>query len=100
MIALPKVIVITAGSGAMALMFMLFYAGYPPYSAFIGWQAGKDIKKRWFLPVLSAGLFLLGAVMVFTPSEKWFYIYAAVYLVIGLLAKECYFDKMKVIVIY
>ncbi len=86
MIALPKIIVITAGSGAMALMFMLFYAGYPAYSAFIGWQAGKDIKKRWFLPVLSAGLFLLGAVRVFTPLEKLFYIYAVVYLVIGVLA--------------
>lgn len=86
MMALPKVIAASAGSGAMALMFILFYAGYPAYSAFIGWQAGKDIKKMWFLPVLSAGLFLLGAVLVFTPSEKLFYIYAAVYLVIGLLA--------------
>ena len=85
MMALPKVIAASAGSGAMALMFILFYAGYPAYSAFIGWQAGKDIKKMWFLPVLSAGLFLLGAVLVFTPSEKLFYIYAAVYLVIGVL---------------
>ncbi len=85
-IALPWIIVASAGTEAMALMFILFYAGYPVYSAFIGWQAGKDIKKRWFLPMLSAGLFLLGAVLIFTPSEKWFYIYTVVYLVIGLLA--------------
>ncbi len=86
MMALPKVIAASAGSGAMALMFILFYAGYPAYSAFIGWQAGKDIKKRWFLPMLSAGLFLLGAVLIFTPSEKWFYIYTVVYVGLGLLA--------------
>ena len=95
MMALPKVIAASAGSGAMALMFILFYAGYPAYSAFIGWQAGKDIKDMWFLPVLSAGLFLLGAVLVFTPSEKLFYIYAAVYLVIGLLTMAFSDSKEK-----
>ena len=95
MMALPKVIAASAGSGAMALMFILFYAGYPAYSAFIGWQAGKDIKEMWFLPVLSAGLFLLGAVLVFTPSEKLFYIYAAVYLVIGLLTMAFSDSKEK-----
>ena len=95
MMALPKAIVVSAGSGAMALMFILFYAGYPAYSAFIGWQAGKDIRKRWYLPALSAGLFLLGAVLIFTPSEKLFYIYAAVYLVIGLLAMAFSDSKEK-----
>ena len=93
MIVLPWVIVVGAKAEAMGLIFLLFYAVYPLYSVFIGWRAGKDIKKRWYLPILSAGLFLLGAVLIFTPEEMMFYKFALVYLVIGILVMFIYGER-------
>lgn len=42
MVVLPWVIVVGAKAEAMGLVFLMFYAGYPLYSVFIGWRAGKD----------------------------------------------------------
>ena len=42
MIVLPWAIVVGAKAEAMGLVFLMFYAGYPLYSVFIGWRAGKD----------------------------------------------------------
>ena len=86
MLVLPWVILASAQAEAMGLIFILLYAAYPLYSAFLGWQAGKEIKKNWFLPVLSPVLFLLCVVVFFTLEERLFYVFALVYLVIGLLA--------------
>ena len=83
--ALPWVILTGAQAEAMGLIFILLYAGYPIYSVYLGWQAGKDIKKNWFLPILSPGLFLICVVVFFTLDEELFYIFSLVYLVIGLL---------------
>ena len=94
MIVLPWAIVVGAKAEAMGLVFLMFYAGYPLYSVFIGWRAGKDIKKRWFLPILSAGMFLLGTMLIFDTSEAIFYVkFAAVYLVIGILVMFIYGEK-------
>ena len=93
MVVLPWVIVVVAKAEAMGLVFLLFYAGYPLYSVFIGWRAGKDIKKRWFLPILSAGVFLLGTLLIFTPEEMMFYKFALVYLVVGILVMFIYGEK-------
>lgn len=93
MVVLPWMIVIGAKAEAMGLVFLLFYAGYPLYSVFIGWRSGKDIKKRWFLPILSAGVFLLGTLLIFTPEEMMFYKFALVYLVIGILVMFIYGEK-------
>lgn len=94
MVVLPWVIVVGAKAEAMGLVFLLFYAGYPLYSVFIGWRAGKDIKKRWFLPILSAGVFLLGALLIFADEEMMFFLkFALVYLVIGILVMFIYGEK-------
>ena len=70
MLVLPWVILAGAQAEAMGLIFILLYAGYPIYSAYLGWQAGKEIKKNWFLPILSPGLFLLCVVVFFTWVQK------------------------------
>ncbi len=69
MLVLPWVILAGAQAEAMGLIFILLYVGYPIYSAYLGWQAGKEIKKNWFLPILSPGLFLL-CVVVFSLLMK------------------------------
>jgi hypothetical protein len=52
----------------------------------IGVFAGKDVKHLWSLPVISAVLFLIGTWIFFDMGETAFILYAAVYLIIGIMA--------------
>ena len=47
------------GDGGMAACFTLFFAVNPIYSVVIGAFAGKNSKQLWYLPIISAILFLL-----------------------------------------
>ena len=65
---------------------MLFRSVNPLYSVLIGVFAGKDVKHLWSLPVISAVLFLIGTWIFFDMGETAFILYAAVYLIIGIMA--------------
>ena len=67
----------------MALCMMLFFIVNPIYSAILGYRCGKDIKKMWNLPLVSAVAFLAGTWIFFNIHELWFIVYATVYLAIG-----------------
>ena len=87
MLALPWIAVtFVKGDAGMAVCFLLFFAVNPLYSMIIGAFAGKDVKHLWSLPVISAVLFLIGTWIFFDMGETAFILYAAVYLVIGIMA--------------
>ena len=87
MLALPWLAVtFVKGDEGMAVCFLLFFAVNPLYSVIIGAFAGKDVKHLWSLPVISAVLFLIGTWIFFDMGETAFILYAAVYLVIGIMA--------------
>ncbi len=71
------------GNGSM---FSFVFAVNPLYSVINGAFAGKDVKHLWSLPVISAVLFLIGTWIFFDMGETAFILYAAVYLVIGIMA--------------
>ena len=74
------------GDAGMAVCFLLFFAVNPLYSVLAGAFAGKDIRRLWSLPVISAALFLIGTWIFFDMGESAFILYAAVYLVLGIAA--------------
>ena len=74
------------GDAGMAACFMLFFAVNPLYSIVIGIFAGRNLKKMWSLPVISAVLFVLGTWIFFDMGERAFLMYAGIYLVIGIAA--------------
>ena len=87
MLALPWLAVaFVNGDAGMAVCFLLFFAVNPLYSVIIGAFAGKDVKHLWNLPIVSAVLFLIGTWIFFDMGETAFILYAAVYLVIGIMA--------------
>lgn len=87
MLAFPWLAVtFVKGDAGMAVCFLLFFAVNPLYSVIIGAYAGKDVKHLWSLPVISAVLFLIGTWIFFDMGETAFILYAAVYLVIGIMA--------------
>ncbi len=87
MLAFPWLAVtFVKGDAGMAVCFLLFFAVNPLYSMIIGAFAGKDVKHLWSLPVISAVLFLIGTWIFFDMGETAFILYAAVYLIIGIMA--------------
>ena len=87
MLAFPWLAVtFVKGDAGMAVCFLLFFAVNPLYSVLIGAFAGKDVKHLWSLPVISAVLFLIGTWIFFDMGETSFILYAAVYLIIGIMA--------------
>lgn len=74
------------GDAGMAVCFILFFAVNPIYSVITGVFAGKNIKRLWGMPVVSAVLFLLGSWIFFSIGERAFVLYAGVYLILGIAA--------------
>lgn len=70
----------------MALCMILFFVINPVYSAILGYRCGKDVRRMWNLPLVSAIAFLAGTWLFFDIKEPWFIVYAMVYLAIGWVA--------------
>lgn len=86
MVGCPWLAVAFAGSAGMAVCFILFFAVNPAFALLCGLAAGKAIKRLWCLPFVTTALFLLGVWLFFSPLDSVFFLYAAVYLGIGLVA--------------
>ena len=87
MLTLPWLVAaFVKGDAGMAVCFLLFFAVNPLYSVLIGAFVGKDIRRLWSLPVISAALFLIGTWVFFDMGETAFILYAAVYLALGIAA--------------
>ena len=72
--------------GGMAFMWILWYLVNPLWHAALGAISGRDVKKSWYLPLVSAAIFLAGAMMLFPGNGKHFAVFAACYAGIGMLA--------------
>ena len=86
MFGCPWLAVEFAGSAGMAVCFILFFAVNPLFSMVCGVFAGKDIKRLWPLPIITAGLFLIGTWLFFEMGETAFLLYCGCYLMIGIVA--------------
>lgn len=74
------------GDAAMAVCFILFFVVNPIYAICAGAYAGKDLKKFWILPIITALFFLAGTWIFFDMGEKAFILYAFVYLLLGIVS--------------
>lgn len=87
LLALPWLAVTFVESDAgMAVSLFLFFVLNPIYAICTGAYAGKDIKRFWALPVITALFFLAGAWWFFGMGESDFILYALVYLLLGMAA--------------
>ena len=76
--------VLFAGTNGMAICFILFFAVNPVYFAALGYFCSLSFKTRWYLPILSAVVYVLSMIVLFDPTETAWYIYAGLYLFISL----------------
>ena len=83
---LPLLAVTFATRSGMMLTILLFFAVNPVFFVWLGVRSGSCIKKRWFLPALSAVIYVVSSWLIFDAYEPVFLIYAGVYLAIGTVA--------------
>lgn len=83
MLALPWVTGLLPSDVDMAYCFLLWYLVYPIFSVAIGLFSAKN--RFWYLPIISAVLFLIGIGARFTLKEPLMFMYAFCYLLLGLL---------------
>lgn len=87
LLALPWLAVTFVKSDAgMAVSLFLFFVLNPIYAICAGAYAGRDVKRFWALPVITALFFLAGAWWFFELGESDFILYALVYLILGMAA--------------
>lgn len=83
MVVIPAIAVFTVRSDmGMAVMIILLFTVNPLFSIFLGMFCGADLKKMWYMPLLSALTFLVSSWIIF-GFDIDFSIYAAVYLIAG-----------------
>ena len=71
MLVLPwMAVTFVKGDGGMAICFLLFFALNPIYAICVGAAAGRDGRKLWALPVITALLFFDRHVVVFSTGER------------------------------
>ena len=87
LLALPWLAVTFIKSDAgMAVSLFLFFVLNPIYAICAGAYAGRDVKRFWALPVITAMFFLAGAWLFFDMGEMAFILYALIYLLLGMAA--------------
>ena len=86
MLGCPLLAVTYAGDAGMAICFLLFFAINPLFCVVCGAFAGREIKRLWTLPFMSAALFLAGVWLFFEMAEPAFLLYFVCYLIIGVAA--------------
>ncbi len=98
--ALPLLVAKFAGTSGMALCFIMFFAVNPVFFIAEGISSGKDIKRHWFMPLVSALIYLLSTWIVFDMGETAFVLYSGIYLAIGIIvmlitSAICYISAKK-----
>ena len=87
MLVLPLVAVRLVSSDAgMALLLILFLILNPATVIVLSFMAGKDIKKLWWTPLLSAVVFPICCSVVFEVMVVELLVYSGLYLGIGTVA--------------
>ena len=82
---LPLISAKFAGQNGMALCFIMFFAINPIFFLVEGIVSGKEIKKYWFMPLVSALIYLLSMWVVFDMGETAFVLYSGIYLAMGVV---------------
>ena len=86
MVVLPGTVTMFCHSAGMMICLFLLYCINPLFCIFCGVFAGKREKVLWYLPFITVLMFLSGANLFFEWGESAFLIYAAFYLVVGLIS--------------
>ncbi len=88
MVAIPWASLALMPSPDMFFLFILmFFLGICPlYSIILGVLCGTEIKKRWYIPVISAFFYLASMWALMEPGEIAFAIYSAIYLVLSVIS--------------
>lgn len=70
----------------MTICMILFLGIDPLFFLIFGYQAGKEIEKFWYMPLVAAAFFILGAWAFLDLGNFSFLRYALMYSFMGILS--------------
>ena len=79
----PWLTVLFAGMNGMAICLIQFFIVNPLFFVVEGILSGFSLKQNWWLPLVSAAVYLLSSWILFDMGESAFIIYAGLYLAVG-----------------
>lgn len=86
MYLLPAIVAkFSPACSGMVFCMLLFFIVNLAYSVITGIISGMKFRQRWYLPAISAILFLAGTWTFFDHTEMWFIAYAAAYLLLSFI---------------
>ncbi len=86
MLFLPLLASFLPGKAVFAIAVLLFMAVDPLSALCIGIAAGRHIRRLWYVPLLTAALYWVGAALFITGGNTTIWVYAVAYLLIGTAA--------------
>lgn len=86
MLFLPLLASFLPGETVFAIAVLLFMAVDPLSALCIGIAAGRHIHRLWYVPLLTAALYWVGAALFITGWNTTIWVYAVAYLLISTAA--------------
>lgn len=83
MFLIPIGLTVMPADALMPFAFLFLYVMAPVWSLVAGVWASSDVHRMWSLPLISAGLAVLGCWTAFSWGNTDFLILAAIYAAIG-----------------
>lgn len=74
------------GDSGMGIAFLLFFAVDPMTAAALGYGAGRNLRKLWYVPLIYPIVFMAGFSLAVMEIVWDLWVYAGIYLALGLLA--------------
>lgn len=86
MLIIPACIELLDPKNAMGMIIICFFAINPILSIVLGIIASTEIKKLWWIPIVSAVIFPLLFMIVIKDFVLDLYIYSSMYLILSFVA--------------
>ena len=86
MVGGPMIVLAVDPNAAMLICMVLFFVLNPLCVLYSGAFAGSRVKVLWSLPLITDGLFLLGAWWLLSMDAMGLWLYGVAYLMIGLIS--------------
>ena len=82
----PLIALAVDPNAAMLVCMCLFFVLAPFCALYSGIFAGLDIRRRWWMPLVAAAMFVVGAWWLLSMDAQGLWVYGGLYTAIGLVA--------------
>lgn len=86
MVGGPLIVLAVDPNAAMLVFMCIFFLLAPFCALYSGIFAGQDMRRRWWMPVVTVALFVTGSYWLLSMDVQGLWVYGGIYMVIGLVS--------------